>query len=182
MHESAPELCGWTLAIHYTVGSSKTCFAERKLFNTSVLLLNSLHRCQSEKCILFVQIIQESLKVPVEERAITGSQPNFPLFSWTGLWLSPVNQFLLFCKATTVTPMAGMPCSMKERNQVSDSMATPHNSKTSLLFQAWYDYQDSPSDAHNFITNLLSMSVLAYQLSQRSMKSKTPTFLSSPLC
>lgn len=113
------------------------------------------------------------LKYLQKRAAIIGLQPNFPPFSWKGLRLCPVNQFLLFCKPTVVTPMAGTSCSMKERKYVSGSMATTHTSKTSFVFQAWYDYQKGPTDAHNFIQ---TMFVLGYQLRQRSVKSKTLTF------
>lgn len=80
MHESVAEPCGRTAAIHHTVSSSKTCFAETKLFNGSILLLRSLCRHQTEKCVLFVQTMQESLKVPAEESScywLTAQSPPF---------------------------------------------------------------------------------------------------------
>lgn len=65
MHESATELHGWTIAIHKTASSSKTCFAERKLFNRSVL--NPYSIPSTDNKIFFVQIMLESLKVPAQE-------------------------------------------------------------------------------------------------------------------
>lgn len=180
MHESASALRGQAAAIHYTVSSSNTCFAEKKPVQHECSPTSFPPQMPVREMYFICSKCKKALKYLQKRAAIIDLQPNFPsFFLSTAIVVSSQSVPTLLQAHHCYT--YGRNCSMKERKQVSDSMATALNSQTSFLFQAWYDYQEGSTDAHNFITNLLTMTALGHHLSQRSMKSKTPTFLSSPL-